>query len=101
MKYHLAADGGGTKLLAVLYDEELNIVNTARTFGVNSNFKPKEQVEEEVYRMVEELLPDTITQIESVDMSWRSHELSAHMVYRQILLPSALLPASLCLHLSR
>ena len=34
MKYYIAADGGGTKLQAVLYDEELRMVSAARVSGV-------------------------------------------------------------------
>ena len=42
--YYLAADGGGTKLQAVLYDEELRVVRTARIAGVNTLFKPVDVV---------------------------------------------------------
>ena len=31
--YYLAADGGGTKLQTILYDEDLRIVRTARVAG--------------------------------------------------------------------
>ena len=43
-KYYLAADGGGTKLQAVLYDQDLQIVRLCRATGVNTLFKPLETV---------------------------------------------------------
>ena len=51
MKYYIAADGGGTKLQAVLYDEDLRVVNSARMFGTNTRKKPEERVEEEIERI--------------------------------------------------
>lgn len=69
MKYYIAADGGGTKLQAILYDEELHVVNAARTFGVNSNFKPLEHIEAEVRQLAAELIPADIGEIECVSMS--------------------------------
>jgi len=70
MKYYLAADGGGTKLLSVLYDENFNIITSGRTFGVNSYFKDRDVVIEEVGRMTKELIPQHVTQIERADMSF-------------------------------
>ena len=54
MKYYIAADGGGTKLQAVLYDEELRMVSAARVSGVNSNFRPVGHIAAEMRRLVRE-----------------------------------------------
>ena len=74
MKYYVAADGGGTKVLSVLYDEDFNIIRTANTFGVNSNFKPREQVEWEIQQLMERLIPEDVLQIERVDVSFVDDE---------------------------
>lgn len=52
MKYYIAADGGGTKVQAVLYDEELRMVSAARVSGVNSNFRPVEHIAAEMHKSV-------------------------------------------------
>ena len=39
--YYLAADGGGTKLQTILYDEDLRVIRTGRVAGVNTLFKPR------------------------------------------------------------
>lgn len=73
MKYYLTADGGGSKLLVILYDENFHILRSVRTTGTNSSFKPKEQVAEEVEKLSIELFSDeigeTVKEIESLDMS--------------------------------
>lgn len=43
-KYYIAADGGGSKLHAILYDESFNVLKTVKVSGTNFNFMPKEQV---------------------------------------------------------
>ena len=68
MKYYIAADGGGTKLQAVLYDEDLRVVNSARMFGTNTRKKPEERVEEEIERMLDILLPVSVTRLEGADL---------------------------------
>ena len=42
--YYLAADGGGTKLQTILYDEDLRVIRTGRVAGVNTLFKPVDDV---------------------------------------------------------
>ena len=69
MKYYIAADGGGTKLQAVLYDETLHVINTARVSGVNSNFKPVERIAAEMHHLAAELIPEDIDGIENVTLS--------------------------------
>ena len=71
--YYIAADGGGSKLQAILYDENLRIIRTGRVAGVNTLFKPADVVQANVERMVRELLrggeEDTpITEIAAADL---------------------------------
>lgn len=68
-RYYLAADGGGTKLLAVLYDEEFNVIRQAKSGGTNTLFRPKEVAEAEVEALAAELIPPDAEAIESADMS--------------------------------
>ena len=68
-KYYLAADGGGTKLLTVLYDENCNIVRHAKSGGTNLLFRPKEVAEAETAALVDKLLPEDVRVIESLDCS--------------------------------
>ncbi|MCQ2430489.1 MAG: hypothetical protein MJ192_09175 [Clostridia bacterium] len=44
MPFYLTAEGGGSKLLAVLYDENYNIINTARTTGSNLTCRREEDI---------------------------------------------------------
>ena len=65
-KYYLAADGGGSKVQAVLYDEDFNIIKTGTMTGTTTLFKPEESVKAEIDGMLDELLKD-VKQIQSVD----------------------------------
>ena len=69
MKYYIAADGGGTKLQAILYDEELRMVSAARVSGVNSNFRPVGHIAAEMRRLVRELVPEEVSEVECVCVS--------------------------------
>ena len=69
MKYYIAADGGGSKLDAILYDENFNIVSSARFAGTNHNFRSIEDINQDAKRLAEELIPDYIKEIEGVDVS--------------------------------
>jgi N-acetylglucosamine kinase-like BadF-type ATPase len=68
VNYYLIADGGGTKLQAILYDENLNIVRTARTAGTNVSFKSAEQVKAEMAELAAALIPEEIREIEAADL---------------------------------
>ncbi len=68
MKYYIAADGGGTKILSVLYDENLNIVNTVRHTGSGIT-KDKEQTKAEITEALTALIPSYVTEIEALDYS--------------------------------
>lgn len=54
--YYIAADGGGSKLQAILYDEDFHILRTARVSGVNTLFKPVEVVKDNIESMMTALL---------------------------------------------
>ncbi len=68
-RYYIAADGGGTKLLAVLYDEERNVISSSKTHGTNQLFRPKEAMLGETEQLASELIPDYVRRVESVDFS--------------------------------
>lgn len=53
---YIAADGGGTKLQTVLYDENFNVHRSARVAGVNTLYKPVETVRANVEGMLGTLL---------------------------------------------
>ena len=53
---YIAADGGGTKLQTVLYDENFNVLRSARVAGVNTLYKPIETVRANVEGMLATLL---------------------------------------------
>lgn len=71
MTYYIAAEGGGTKLLTVLYDEQFHIIRTARTTGTNAVYRRPGDIEASMEKMTGELLgnnPD-IREIQRLDMS--------------------------------
>jgi len=65
-KYYLAADGGGSKVQAVLYDEEFNVIKTGTMTGTTTLFKPEETIHAEMDEMLDELL-NNVNQLQSVD----------------------------------
>jgi N-acetylglucosamine kinase-like BadF-type ATPase len=69
MKYYVAADGGGSKLFAVLYDENFNIISHATCGGTNHRFRPIKEIQMDVKALTDELLPEWITEIEGLDYS--------------------------------
>lgn len=68
-KYYIAADGGGTKLLTILYDDEFNIVSRVKSGGTNLLFRPKEAAEAEVRELADRLIPPDVREIEAFDAS--------------------------------
>jgi len=67
-KYYLAADGGGSKLLAILYDDEFNVIRHCKLSGVNARFKPVEAVRANLSQMLDVLFADDIKEVESADL---------------------------------
>jgi N-acetylglucosamine kinase-like BadF-type ATPase len=68
-RFYLAADGGGTKLLAVLYDEDRNVLACGKTHGTNQLFRPRELMLEETEALSAELIPPEVKEIEAADFS--------------------------------
>ncbi|MBE5893114.1 MAG: hypothetical protein E7286_07000 [Lachnospiraceae bacterium] len=68
MKYYIAADGGGTKLQAILYNEDFQIIRTARMAGTNERYIPIEQIRQQLAQLAVELIPDDITEIEGANL---------------------------------
>ena len=66
-KYYIAADGGGSKLHAVLYDDRFQIKRRFRTTGVNVLFKPEDEVRKNLSDMLDRLIGDDVDEIESLD----------------------------------
>ena len=54
--YYLAADGGGSKLQVILYDESFRILRTGRMTGVNTLYKPFEAVRSNIEELMKSLL---------------------------------------------
>ena len=69
MKYYVAADGGGTKLFATLYDENFNIISSAACGGTNQLFRPREDIKRDVEALADKLIPEGITEVEGFDYS--------------------------------
>lgn len=69
MEYYVAAEGGGSKLLSILYDENFRIIRAVRAGAVNDTFKDKAQVCAEMQRLIDDLIPPEITRIEAADIS--------------------------------
>ena len=67
-KYFLAADGGGSKLQVVLYDDELRIYRTERIAGVNTLFKSADIVRSNIECMMEKLLHGLDGKLVAADM---------------------------------
>jgi len=74
MKYYIAADGGGTKLQVILYDEDLHIISSAKMSGTNTILRNTEDVLEEMRGLIRELIPESITEIESADLCILKYE---------------------------
>ena len=56
MRYYMAFDGGGTKLQGILFDEDCRLLSSARTEGVNTTVRSREQAEENVRACIRALL---------------------------------------------
>jgi len=56
MRYYISVDGGGTKINAVLFDDNLRLLGYGRGEGVNTLFNTYEQVERAVKTCIEETM---------------------------------------------
>lgn len=65
---YLAADGGGSKLQTILYDENFHVIRTGRVAGVNTLFKPAEVVRSNIEAMLAELLEGVDGNVSAADI---------------------------------
>ena len=67
MNYYISADGGGTKLVSVLFDENLRLRGVGMSGAVNLNFTPREEVrrhmEESIRECLKDARPDSIKEV--------------------------------------
>ena len=80
-KYYIAADGGGSKLQVVLYDENLRVIRAGRVAGVNTLYKPAEMVRDNIECMMTDLLNDFNGKLVAADLCM----MGAHEVMTEIL----------------
>lgn len=70
MKYYVCADGGGTKLLALLFDESFKLLSTAKGGAMNQLFSDPAEVEASIYAAASALLEgQSVDEIETVFIS--------------------------------
>ena len=67
MKYYIACDGGGSKLEGLLYDEDLNVIRTARQGGVNVLFMDEDAAWNNIVTLMDELTDGGRYKVERVD----------------------------------
>ena len=68
MKYYIAADGGGTKIISLLYDENLNLIKSVKQYGSSIMSKSPAQTKAEIENALAELIPSYVTEIEGADL---------------------------------
>ncbi len=67
MKYYVAFDGGGSKVEAILFDENLKMIRHARMTGMNTSSTGRDKVIANATKLMDELLDGTgVTEIENV-----------------------------------
>ena len=62
--YYLSADGGGTKLSTLLFDDQLRLIASGRAAGTNATFRPPEDVRVDMARAIEACLGANPPEIE-------------------------------------
>lgn len=55
-KYYIGVDGGGTKLLAVLFDEDFNLISNSKSGSVNPGFTAAEDIKNNFNECIDDLL---------------------------------------------
>ena len=68
MRYYIAADGGGSKLHAILYDDTFRVHRSLRTVGVNTVFKPEDVVRDNIVSLLNHLTEDLDGPVEAADI---------------------------------
>ena len=62
--YYLSADGGGTKLVTLLFDDQLRLIASGRAGGTNTTFRPPEDVRADMDQAIEACLGTNPPEIE-------------------------------------
>jgi N-acetylglucosamine kinase-like BadF-type ATPase len=69
-KYNIAIDGGGSKLQAILFDDDLDFVSSAQADGVNPSCYSKEEIHKNIeiclQKLFENFIPDRISNVHGV-----------------------------------
>jgi N-acetylglucosamine kinase-like BadF-type ATPase len=81
-KYYISADGGGTKLLAVMFDERLNLISQSKSGAVNPCFTDISDIERNMRSSIDCCLAKTgVTQIEHLYITMPGpHELYERII---------------------
>lgn len=58
MRYYISADGGGTKLVSLLFDENLRLRGVGKSGSVNINFSSREEVRSHMEESIRECLKE-------------------------------------------
>lgn len=72
MSYSISFDGGGSKLLGVLFDDRYRILSTARSGGVNCFVHTEEESEENIRHCVKNLLAEAGAEIAEIEALYTS-----------------------------
>ena len=64
---YLSADGGGTKLIVIRYDENMNLLGVGQAAGTNLNFRSLEDITADMEKAVAEALGEKNPEIEAAD----------------------------------
>ncbi len=65
--YYLTADGGGTKLIVILYDENFRVLSEGRSGGTNENFRSREDIRADMQKAIRECLGGKKLTLEAAD----------------------------------
>ncbi|HBN83842.1 MAG TPA: hypothetical protein DDZ89_08355 [Clostridiales bacterium] len=57
-KYYMAVDGGGSKLISILFDDSLNFVSTGRGGSINGNFASMDEIKKSMLDSITACLPE-------------------------------------------
>lgn len=65
--YYVTADGGGSKLISILYDEQFNILSVGRAGGTNLNFRTLPDIRADMEKAAKECIGEERLTVESAD----------------------------------
>lgn len=64
---YLTADGGGSKLIVIRYDDDMNVLGVGKANGTNANFRSMEDITLDMEKAVSEALGNDTDEIEAAD----------------------------------